>query len=188
MDAIVLASAGVAVLFIGGGIGYWAGRAGIGGSKTRADKAEAELDEYKRNVTEHFGQTAAHFQAIGKQYRELYEHMSNGAQVLCEPDEAGKQLLFAPGASAASTDVDEHSAVADTAADVRPPVDYVEDVINEETAAAPEVVEAPADDQRGELADTGERAKTDGTEETAPETAAEQQPEAEAETGDRTLH
>jgi uncharacterized membrane-anchored protein YhcB (DUF1043 family) len=96
MNAILLASAGVVIFLVGGGIGFWAGRSGIGRDTTRAEKAEAELEEYKRSVTEHFGQTAAHFQAIGKQYRELYEHMASGAQVLCEPDEAGKQRLFAP--------------------------------------------------------------------------------------------
>ena len=102
MNAILLASAGVVILLVGGGVGFWVGRSGIGGSKARVEKAEAELEEYKRSVTEHFGQTAAHFQAIGKQYRELYEHMANGAQVLCESDEAGKQLLFAPGAETAA--------------------------------------------------------------------------------------
>ncbi len=63
-------------------------------------------------MTEHFGQTAAHFQAIGKQYRELYEHMATGAQSLCESDDAGKTLLLAPREVAPSTNLEDASAEA----------------------------------------------------------------------------
>ncbi len=147
MNAILLASAGVAILLVGGGVGFWIGRSGIGGNKARIEKAEAELDEYKRSVTEHFGKTASYFQAMGKQYRELYEHMANGAQVLCEPDEAGKQLLFAPGAVAE--------------AEGRPPIDYAEEPIANETADAREPAEEPADEQQSEITVKAESAETD---------------------------
>ena len=136
MNAILLASAGVVVLLVGGGVGFWVGRSGIGGSKARVEKAEAELEEYKRSVTEHFGQTAEHFQAIGKQYRELYEHMANGAQVLCEPDGAGKQLLFAPGADAASANAEDRPAEGVAETEVQPPIDYAEQPIAKEATDA----------------------------------------------------
>ena len=129
------------------------------------EKAEAELEEYKRSVTEHFGQTAAHFQAIGKQYRELYEHMANGAQVLCESDEAGKQLLFAPGADAPSASVEDPSAEAVADEEVRSPIDYAEQPSAKDAADAPEAEEG-----------------------TVSETTAEPQPEGKAEAGERTLH
>ena len=188
MNAILLASAGVVILLVGGGVGYWVGRTGIGGSKARVEKAEAELEEYKRSVSEHFGQTAAHFQAIGKQYRDLYEHMANGAQVLCESDEAGKQLLFAPGADAPSTDVEGASAETVAEAEVRPPIDYAEQPVAREAADAPDVAEEPADAKQAEEADQAETAETDMAEESVSETAAEPQSEAKAEEGDRTLH
>jgi uncharacterized membrane-anchored protein YhcB (DUF1043 family) len=188
MNAILLASAGVVILLVGGGVGFWVGRSGVGGSKARVEKAEAELEEYKRSVTEHFGQTAAHFQAIGKQYRELYEHMANGEQALCEPDEAGKQLLFAPGADAATTNVEEPVAEAVVEAEVRPPIDYAEQPTAKEAADAPEAAEEPADEQLAEIAAEAESAETDVAEGPVPETAVEPQPEAKAEAGERTLH
>ena len=188
MNAILLASVGVVVLLVGGGVGFWVGRSGVGGSKARVEKAEAELADYKRSVTEHFGQTAAHFQAIGKQYRELYEHMANGAQVLCEPDEAGQQLLFAPGSDAASTAVEGPAAEAVAEAEVRAPIDYAEQPIAKETADAAEAAEEPADEQQSEVAVQAESAETDKAEEPVAATTAEPQPEAKGEVGERTLH
>ncbi len=188
MNAILLASVGVAMLLVGGGVGFWVGRSGIGGSRARVEKAEAELDEYKRNVTQHFGQTASYFQAIGKQYRDLYEHMANGAQVLCEPDEAGKQLLFALGADAALANVEDSSTEAVAEAEVRPPIDYAEQPIASEAAVAPEAAEEPADEQQSKITGKVENSETDMADESISETAAEPQPEAKAEVREQTLH
>jgi uncharacterized membrane-anchored protein YhcB (DUF1043 family) len=188
MNAILLASAGVVVLLVGIGVGFWVGRSGVGGSKARVEKAEAELEEYKRSVTEHFGQTASHFQAIGKQYRELYDHMANGAQVLCESDAAGKQLLFAPGADAASTNVEEPADEAVVEAEVQPPIDYAEPTLATEAADASEAAEEPVEEQLAEIAAEAESAETDVAKESVSETVAESQPEAKSEMGDRTIH
>ncbi|MEM7430512.1 MAG: DUF1043 family protein [Pseudomonadota bacterium] len=137
MNAILLASAGLVILLIGGGIGFWAGRSGVGGGKARIEKAEADLEDYKGHVTDHFSQTAEHFQAIGKQYRDLYEHMASGAESLCEPDEAGRKLLFAPGAAAAAEEVE--------VADMQPPADYAEP-IDDEHVIEGEPLDAMAED------------------------------------------
>ena len=188
MNAILLASAGVFILLVGGGVGFWVGRSGVGGSKARVEKAEAELEDYKRSVTEHFGQTAAHFQAIGEQYRELYDHMANGAQALCEPDEAGKQLLFAPGTDAASTIVDEPAAEAVAEAEVRPPIDYAEQPLEREVSDAPEAAQEPADDRLAETAAEAEGTQTDAAEGPDSETTAEPQPDAKTDEAERTLH
>ena len=186
MNAILLASAGVVILLVGGGVGYWVGRTGVGGSKAKIEKAEAELDEYKRNVTAHFGQTAAHFQAIGKQYRELYEHMATGAQALCEPDEAGRQLLFAPG--------DEHwGSLKEVAEDVATEtLEAAEQpTVTEEPSAdeVPESVEAreePTDEQLAEI--EAESIDAEPVDETVSEAAAEAKPDAPAKQEERTLH
>ena len=188
MSAILLVSAGAVILLAGVGVGFWAGRSGVGGSKARVEKAEAELEEYKRSVTEHFGQTAAHFQAIGKQYRDLYEHMASGAQVLCEPDSAGKQLLFAPGADAPSTNAEDPSNEAVAEAEVRPPIDYAEQPIANEAGSADDAAEGPPDEGEAEVADEAERADTNVAEESVAEEASESKPEAKAEEGERTLH
>lgn len=171
MNAILLASAGVAILMVGGGIGFWIGRSGIGGSKARVEKAEADLEEYKRNVTEHFGQTAAHFQAIGKQYRELYEHMANGAQSLCESDEAGKTLLFAPSAVAPPTN-QEASAEPAVEAEMQRPMDYAEQ----------------PDQRPTEIAEKAESSNTDAAEGSDSEEANDPQPESKVESEERTIH
>ena len=189
MNAILLASAGMVVLLIGGGIGFWAGRSGVGGSKARVEKAEAELEDYKRNVTEHFGRTAEHFQAIGKQYRELYEHMASGAQVLCEPDEAGKNLLFAPEADAVSADAEE-----------RQPADYAQQVaaddatdttVATDTPDAPDaavVADEPVEEQQVELSDDAGSIEAKLADGPVSEAANDPQPETEAEANERTLH
>jgi uncharacterized membrane-anchored protein YhcB (DUF1043 family) len=188
MNAILLASAGVVILLVGGGVGFWVGRSGVGGGRARVEKAEAELEEYKRSVTEHFGQTASHFQAIGKQYRELYDHMANGAQALCEPGEAGKQLLFAPGGDAASTNVGEPAAETVEEAEVRPPIDYAEPPAATDSVDAAEAARDPVDEQLAEIAAEAESAETDVTEESVSETAAESQREAKTEVKERTIH
>lgn len=182
MNAILLASAGVVLLLVGGGIGFWAGRSGVGGSKARVEKAEAELDEYKRSVTEHFGQTAAHFQAIGKQYRELYEHMASGAQALCDHDEAGQQLLFAPGTNLPSNNEQDSSAEAATDATAQRPVDDAGQPAADEAADA---ARARADEQETVIA---EKADSDAADEPVAEAAAEPQREAGAEAEERTIH
>ena len=164
MNAILLASAGVVVLLVGGGLGFWVGRSGIGGSKARVEKAEADLEEYKRSVTEHFGRTAAHFQAIGKQYRELYEHMANGAQALCEPGETGQQLLFARDTDEAATNVQEP------------------------TAETVEAAAESADEPVTEIASAVDSTEAVTAEENVDDSVAESQPETKAEVGEQTLH
>lgn len=180
MNAILLASAGVVILLVGGGAGFWIGRSGVGGSKARVEKAEAELEKYKRSVTEHFGQTAAQFQAIGKQYRELYEHMANGAQALCEPGETGKQLLFFPGADVRPTNVEE--------AEVRPPSDYAEPPVVTEEADASDATEETAAVQEADTDNEAKSTEADVAEASVAEAAAEPQPETEAEVREQTFH
>jgi uncharacterized protein len=54
------------------------------GGKTAAE-IHAELQEYREQVQEHFTKTSDLFQNLTVQYRELYDHLANGAQDLCEP-------------------------------------------------------------------------------------------------------
>ena len=89
MSPIALVGAGALILLIGVGIGFLLGRR----DTTRADNIQAELDTYRRDVTEHFGRTAAHFQAIGTEYRKLYDHMASGEAALCD---SGQGVAFKP--------------------------------------------------------------------------------------------
>jgi len=54
------------------------------GGKT-ASEIHAELQEYREQVQEHFTKTSDLFQSLTVQYRELYDHLADGAQDLCEP-------------------------------------------------------------------------------------------------------
>ena len=90
MNPMVTIVAGALLLLLGAGLGYWLG------SRRESDKTgevQAELDAYRQQVTEHFSTTAAHFQAIGAEYRKLYDHMAEGAGQLCE---GGEAVSFAP--------------------------------------------------------------------------------------------
>lgn len=152
--AIVLAS----ICLAGGGLlGFLLGRGG-GKEKQRAEALEQEFEDYKRNVTEHFGKTAEHFQSIGRQYRELYEHMAGGASTLCEEDD--RTRLAFPSLLTIE-------AVAETTPASEPALDAAP-AAQTEDAAAP--VEAQAADIESEAP----------AEEAEPAAAAESEPESEA--------
>ena len=131
VEWIVLMSVGV---LAGLGLGFFLGRLdGRGNSQKLAD-VEAELEEYRQNVSEHFSASAEHFQAIGRQYRELYEHMAAGSEKLCvgapsegqlkfpRPDEVSKEtyekadepLQSADAAAEQASETDEATVVSDS--------------------------------------------------------------------------
>ena len=72
MSPIILFGAGLLILGIGVGIGMWIGNLNTRKASAKAGELEAALDNYRREVSEHFSQSAAHFQAIGGEYRKLY--------------------------------------------------------------------------------------------------------------------
>ncbi len=127
---IVLGAAGF--LAIGAGLGYGLAQLRRRGENARADEVRQEFDEYQREVTQHFGRTAEHFRAIGREYRDLYEHMASGADALCDRDAADVKLSFAPKAILESIAEEQpespeardfaadEDAVADTAAEAGP--------------------------------------------------------------------
>ena len=77
---IVLGAIGF--LAAGIGLGFWFSQLRLRGKSARADEIQQQFDDYRHEVTQHFGQTAEHFKAIGREYRELYEHMAGGADSL----------------------------------------------------------------------------------------------------------
>ena len=80
---------------VGGiGLGYLVFYA-LHGRKTEgrsAAQVQEELDLYREQVQEHFTQTSDLFQSVTTQYRELYDHLSQGAQTLCDPIPATPEL------------------------------------------------------------------------------------------------
>ena len=93
---IVLGAIGF--LAAGIGLGFWFSQLRMRGKSAKADEVQQQFDDYRREVTQHFGQTAEHFKAIGREYRELYEHMAGGADSLCDREALDTKLSFAPKA------------------------------------------------------------------------------------------
>ena len=97
-ETMMIVLGAVGFLAIGAGLGYWLAQLRTRSETARADEVRQEFEEYQRKVTQHFGQTAEHFRAIGREYRDLYEHMASGADSLCDRDAANVKLSFTPKA------------------------------------------------------------------------------------------
>ena len=96
MTTLVWAVVCIVLAAAGAGLGYWFGNRHRAGESAKREAVQAELDDYRKRVSEHFGETATRFHDLGRQYRELYEHMAAGSQDLCSVDDASGKLPFAP--------------------------------------------------------------------------------------------
>jgi uncharacterized membrane-anchored protein YhcB (DUF1043 family) len=59
-------------------------------AEDRLQLAEDEMNRYRHEVSEHFGQTSKLLRDLTLQYRNVYEHLAEGARTLCP--EAGALL------------------------------------------------------------------------------------------------
>ena len=57
-------------------------RRGTGGKSVA--QLKQDFDDYKEGVNEHFSQTAELFKDLTEKYRDVYTHLANGADELCE--------------------------------------------------------------------------------------------------------
>lgn len=55
------------------------------------EEAQAALRDYKLQVTAHFNGTAERVNRLTEDYRELHQHLSDGALVLCEAGDPAQQ-------------------------------------------------------------------------------------------------
>ena len=109
MSPIILVGAAILLFALGLGAGLGIAMWRNKGEKGKASEIQEELDDYRRNVTEHFSETAQHFQAIGEQYKSLYQHMAKGAGALCDTTQSEELLGFAAaGVPAIESSKDEH--------------------------------------------------------------------------------
>jgi len=131
MSPIIMIGAGTLVLVLGIGLGLLIGNIRQGKEMAKTAEVKAELDEYRRQVSEHFNTTAVHFETIGAEYRRLYEHMAAGAGSLCE----FRPSVFAtPVEQIANENVDEDIVAT-------PPRDY-EAVVESDADTSEEVIAA----------------------------------------------
>lgn len=125
MSQVLLITLGVMfAAALGAGSGYWFGRTRRQREVAKADEIRAEFDDYRRRVTEHFGQTADHFQTIGREYRALYEHMASGAHALCDAKLPAESLPFAPTGLPAAAAAEPPATGEAGAEEERPPADF----------------------------------------------------------------
>ena len=97
-ETVFIIAGGAGLLLIGLGLGFWAAQLRSGKQVAKAADVQRQFDDYRKSVTEHFGRTAEHFQTIGQQYRELYEHMASGADSLLDQETIDEKLSFMPTA------------------------------------------------------------------------------------------
>ena len=121
-ETIYLVAGGIGLLVAGIGLGYWVARLRVGKQVAKAEYVQQQFDDYRHNVSDHFGRTAEHFQTIGQQYRELYEHMANGADALCDQQAMTDKLSFKPAITIQSVS-DDAAPVQESAS---APQDYAE--------------------------------------------------------------
>ena len=151
MSPIVLIGGSLFLLGIGAVLGYLLAFRFIARDAKAVSDVQEELDEYRRSVTEHFGETAQHFQALGEQYQSLYRHLAKGAGSLCDPAQSNALLDFSGKTAtpiAANTEV-EAEAVPEA------PIDYVAEQATADAEPEPEieVPEAAEPQKEQELAD-----------------------------------
>ena len=97
-ETILIVLGAIGLLVAGTGLGYWLARLRARGESAKASEVQQQFDDYRQEVSQHFGRTAEHFKAIGREYRELYEHMASGADSLCDREAVDVKLSFAPKA------------------------------------------------------------------------------------------
>jgi len=56
--------------------------------ETELSASQEELQKYRSEVTHHFQQTAHKVHALTENCRDVYEHLANGAEELCNKDDA----------------------------------------------------------------------------------------------------
>ncbi len=163
MNEITMVAAAVLLLLAGAGIGFLLGRKGRSNATSKLEETRAEFDDYRRDVTRHFDQTAQQFQTIGQQYRDLYEHMAKGAESFCIPTEPGSALPFSTQ-TRLPTDIEEAETVIgetpEFAADEQPKDHVVEEPVVDE----PVETEAIAEEASAEDIDAAETTEAEGVE------------------------
>ena len=156
MSPIILGGAGILLFGLGTGLGYWFAHSQRKREATRVSDIQNELDDYRRHVTEHFGETAQHFQVLGQQYQSLYQHMAQGADALCDAAQSDALLGFAAGnapvitASTADEPEKQPEVIRDyaTAEEIEPP--QVEAEVETATPSEPLESSAASDDNTAE--------------------------------------
>lgn len=124
----------IAIFLAGAGLGFLLGTVFRKGDNSKLADKEAELAAYKRDVTEHFGQSAEHFRVIGSHYKKLYEHMAAGSDKLCDTVEANDGLQFPRPADVAIESPTENLESRESASEEKAPGDYADSEASDQSS------------------------------------------------------
>ncbi len=81
--------------------------------KEKFDQLQQELDGYRDQVGQHFRKTSELVQAMTDSYRNVYEHLAKGSEVLCQDPVSTPRLDFAQHAKL-DTESDTDTQIPDT--------------------------------------------------------------------------
>ncbi len=96
MSVMGIVLLGIGLFFAGAALGFLLGKRGQSAEHAKFEAVQTELDDYRREVSAHFGETASRFQSIGKQYKDLYEHLAAGSLALCDKQAMQEGIQFTP--------------------------------------------------------------------------------------------
>ncbi|MFC6669475.1 YhcB family protein [Marinobacterium aestuariivivens] len=134
---------GIVALAIGGLIGYLLGRSGSDAGERQTlqrqlDEAREELGGYKQEVTEHFEKTAELVNQLTQSYRDVHQHLAQGAQTLGASEAARLALKDVMQPRLEETE-EESPREAAEGRDEAAPIPVITDVVeNEEAEKMPE--------------------------------------------------
>ena len=155
MNPVIFVGMGVVLFAVGIGVGYWVAYGRHKRTARKVDEVQNELNNYRQSVTDHFGETAQHFQALGQQYQTLYKHLAKGSDSLCDPARSDNLIGFAAA--------DVPAIAADGEQERTPLPEVIED------AAAEEEIEPVQADVAAESESTAELAEEPPVPDVAPE-------------------
>ncbi|MFK7829164.1 MAG: YhcB family protein [Congregibacter sp.] len=125
MEEVIFAAAAAAV--VGMLIGFLTGRrASPDVQQTRElerqlEEAKVTQERYANQVNTHFADTASKLTMLTATYRDVYEHLANGATDLCDKEAAqGFTALAAPATSADDIPIDSDSVMVEAPKDYAP--------------------------------------------------------------------
>jgi hypothetical protein len=159
-ETILIALGAIGFLAAGIGLGFWFSQLRMHGKSAKADEIQRQFDDYRREVTQHFGQTAEHFKAIGREYRDLYEHMAGGADSLCDRDALDTKLSFEPNAILESIAEEPEPPAPRDFAEEDQPADTGPDSPEEPVTAEPKEEPVEALNQDAESEDSNKAGRT----------------------------
>lgn len=129
---------------------------------------QSEHQKYREQVADHIAGSARKFQSITHQYRELYDHLSEGAQQLCERRSIPRELstshvdilaVESPASAPQLTDapqVNEPTIVDVTSSDLSPISDSNQAILDEHKSAHPESADIIDIDSQRAVDDSGQ--------------------------------